>query len=100
VVTRAQVLDLVHRGRSYFQAGNELGVPAGQAYMVATGLPADGSAALVAEDWQRPGVIQGSTQALNNPPHVNPTVKPEVLEWIRGRAARDLTTNDTAPMEG
>ena len=64
VVTRAQVLDLVHRGRSYFQAGHELGVPAGQAYLVATGLPADGSAALTDGDYERPGAIRGSTQAL------------------------------------
>jgi hypothetical protein len=100
VVTRAQVLDLVHRGRSYFQAGNELGVPAGQAYLVATGLPADGSAALTDGDFDRPGAVRGSTQALANPPHVNPTVKPEVLAWVKDRAARDLTTHDTAPLEG
>ena len=99
MVTRAQVLDLVHRGRSYFQAGDELGIPAGKAYLVATGLPADGSPALTDEDFARPGAIKGSTQALANPPHHNPTVKPEVLEWIKARAARDLGP-DRTPLEG
>jgi hypothetical protein len=100
VVTRAQVLGLVEAGRTYEQAGADLGIPAGQAYMIATGLPADGSAVLVESDFARPGAIRGSTQAMSNPPHVNPTVKPEVLDWVKARAARDLTEHDTAPLEG
>ena len=100
MVTRAQVLGLVEGGRTYEQAGADLGIPAGQAYLIATGLPADGSAALVESDYARPGVIRGSTQAMSNPQHVNPTVKPEVLEWIRRRAARDVTTQDHSPLEG
>jgi hypothetical protein len=99
VVTRAQVLQLVEQGRSYEQAGAALGIPPGQAYLVATGLPADGSPALTNEDFQRPGAIKGSTQALANPPHHNPTVKPEVLEWVKQRAARDLG-HDRHPLEG
>ena len=51
------------------------------------------------EDFERPGAVRGSTQALANPPHHNPTVKPEILAWVRGRAARDLTTADQSPME-
>jgi hypothetical protein len=89
VVTRAQVLGLVERGASYEDAGSRLGIPAGQAYLIATGLPADGSVALAPEDRVRPGVLAVSTQYLANPPHVNPTTKPEVLAWIRERAARD-----------
>jgi hypothetical protein len=100
VVTRAQVLQLVENGRSYEQAGAELGIPPGKAYLVATGLPADGSPALGEEDFAKPGAIRGSTQALANPPHHNPTVKPEVLAWVRARAARDLTTQDQSPVEG
>jgi hypothetical protein len=99
VVTRAQVLEQVGQGRSYEQAGAALGIPAGQAYLVATGLPADGSVALADEDFERPGAIRGSTQALANPPHHNPTVKPEVLAWVKERAARELTTHDQSPLE-
>jgi hypothetical protein len=90
VVTRAQVLGLVEGGRSYEEVAGELGITAGQAYMIATGTPADGSMALAPEERLRPGVLAESTQRLSNPPHVNPTVKPEVLAWIRERAARDL----------
>jgi hypothetical protein len=46
--------------------------------------------ALAPEERVRPGVLAGSTQDLSNPPHVNPTVIPEVREWVRGRAAREL----------
>ena len=94
VVTRAQVLGLLERGRSYEEAGVELGIPAGQAHMIATGLPADGSMALTPEERIRPGIQAGSTQALSNPPAVNPTVKPEVLAWIKQRAARELLHPD------
>jgi hypothetical protein len=90
VVTRAQVLGLIERGRSYEEVGTELGIPAGQAYLIGTGLPADGSMALSPEERVKPGVLADSTQRLSNPPHVNPTVKPEVLAWIRSRAASDL----------
>ena len=100
MVTRAQVLQLVEQGRSYEQAAAELGLPAGKAYLIATGLPADGSPALSDADFARRGAIQGSTQALANPPHHNPTVKPEILAWVRARAARELTRQDQSPMEG
>jgi hypothetical protein len=91
VVTRAQVLELVGQGRSYELAGARLGITAGQAYMIATGFPADGSNALSPEDREREGVVADSTQRLSNPPVVSSTVSPEVLAWIKERAARDLT---------
>jgi hypothetical protein len=90
VVTRAQVLGLVERGWTYEEAGSELGIASGQAYMIATGFPADGSMALSAEDRVRPGVLAESTQRLSNPEQVSPTVQPRVLAWIRERAAREL----------
>jgi hypothetical protein len=89
VVTRAQVLGLVEGGASYEEVASRLGIPPGQAYLIGTGLPADGSVALAPEDRARPGVLPVSTQYLSNPPQVNPTVKPEVLAWIRERAARE-----------
>ncbi len=90
MVTRAQVLGLVEGGASYEEAGASLGIPAGRAFMIATGLPADGSMALTPEERDRPGMLAESTQHMSNPPHVNPTVKPEVQAWVRQRAARDL----------
>jgi hypothetical protein len=90
VVTREQVLGLVEGGASYEEAAASVGIPAGQAYMIATGLPADGSMALAPEERVRPGVVGWSTQELSNPPHVNPTVKPEIRDWVRGRAAHEL----------
>ena len=89
-MTRAQVLGLLDRGRTYEELAPELGITAGQAYMIATGMPADGSMALTPEERVRPGQLTESTQRLSNPPHVNPTVKPEVLRWIKERATRDL----------
>ena len=91
MVTRAQVLGLIDGGRTYEQAGAELGVTPGQAYMIATGLPADGSMALAPEERTRPGMLAESTQHLSNPAHANPTVRPEVLAWIKRRAERDLS---------
>ena len=41
--TRAQVLALLDEGQSFEAAGQALGIAPGQAYMIATGLPADGS---------------------------------------------------------
>jgi hypothetical protein len=90
VVTRAQVLGLLDRGRTYDEAGPELGITPGQAYLIATGLPADGSMALAPEDRVRPGVLAESTQRLSNPEQVSPSVQPRVLAWIRDRAAREL----------
>jgi hypothetical protein len=43
VPTREQVRVLAGAGRDYRAAGRQLGIPAGQAYLIATGLPADGS---------------------------------------------------------
>ena len=41
--TRAQVLELLDAGHSYQTVGRALRIPPGQAFMIATGLPADGS---------------------------------------------------------
>lgn len=88
--TRAQVTTLLDQGHSYESAARELHVPPGQAYMIATGLPADGGeGALEAErDARRP--VPGSTQQLVNPPAFNPTHSESVVAWVRERARRDL----------
>src|SRR4051794_10286150 len=64
--------------------------------MIATGLPADGSDALTADDTERPGFIPKSTQRLANPARVhNPTHHSEVHEWIASRVARDIQLQES-----
>jgi hypothetical protein len=94
MVTRQQVLERVRSGMTYEQAAADLGIRPGAAYLVATGLPADGSAALDERDLARPGVIRGSTQHLSNPPQVSPTSQPEVRRWMAQRAARDQAVRE------
>ncbi len=74
MATRAQVQELLDTGHDYEATGRALGIPAGQAYMIATGHPAE---------TEEPRLV--------NPPHVNPTRKDHVMPWVRERAARELT---------
>lgn len=76
----------------YASAASRLDIPAGQAYLIATGLPADGGDSFPPSDeLDRPGVIKGSTQHLvyKRPEAPNPIRKPEVDDWIRRRVAND-----------
>ena len=94
VVTRQQVLERVRSGMTYEQAAAELGLRPGAAYLIATGLPADGSAALGEDDLARPGALVGSTQHLSNPEQVSPTSTAEVQQWMAARAARGKPDQD------
>lgn len=87
--TQRQVRISLELGADYEEVGRRWGVPPGQAYLIATGLPADGSDSLAPEDLDRPGLLPGSSQHLSNPPHENPTRKEHVLEWVRRRALAD-----------
>lgn len=90
MVTRREVLDIVEAGGSYDDAARRLGVHPGLAYMIATGLPADGGDALATEDRKRPGYIATSTQHLaNSAPVHNPTHHDEVQHWISGLVHAD-----------
>jgi transposase-like protein len=89
--SRARITQLVARGHSYEEIARELGVPAGQAYMIATGLPADGDGTPTEEQQRERPLLPGSSQHLVNPGAHNPTRNPVVAGWVRGRAARDLT---------
>jgi hypothetical protein len=85
VTTRAQVRELLDEGHSYEDAGHALGIPAGLAFMVATGLPADDSEA------RAPAAsVTGSPQDLVNPPSERPARKQYVLDWVHERARREL----------
>jgi hypothetical protein len=99
MVTRAKVLELLRSGESFESAARRLGVPAGQAYMIATGIPADFGDSLGPEDYGREGLILGGSQALLGVPHHNPNRpddKPEVMAWVRDRARTQMQAS-TAP---
>jgi hypothetical protein len=70
VPTRDQVEELLDRGHSYEAAARELGIAPGLARMIATGRPGDG---------------------IDVPVH-NPTTSATVMDWVRERAARELTS--------
>jgi hypothetical protein len=91
MATRAQVEALLDQGHSYETAARELGIPAGQAFMIATGLPADGGTVPAPEELAGKRVLPGSSQHLVNPPPYNPTRKESVMEWVRDRARRELS---------
>jgi hypothetical protein len=88
--TRDQVLELLDRGHSYETAGRALHIPPGQAFMIATGLPADGSGVPAADGLDGEPVPAGSSQHLVNPPALNPTGNARVIAWVHARASREL----------
>lgn len=96
--TRGHVHALLDAGHSYEEAGRLLGVSAGQAYMIATGLPADGGGVPAPEEIERKRVLPGGSQHLVNPPPVNPKRDERILAWVRERAAREL--DQTASRSG
>ncbi|HEY1569064.1 MAG TPA: hypothetical protein VGF68_18705, partial [Solirubrobacteraceae bacterium] len=59
-------------------------------YMIATGLPADGSDTRHPDELRDKPVAPGSSQDLVNPPAHNPTRDETVIAWVKARAARDL----------
>ncbi len=90
MATREQVLRLVSDSHDYEAAARHLGISPGLAYLIATGLPADGGDTPTAKDRERPGFIAGSTQQLSshsNPE--NPQRSEKVLAWIKQRASSD-----------
>jgi hemerythrin-like domain-containing protein len=88
VPTREQVRRLLDDGLDYQAAARNLGIPSGQAYLIATGIPADGSDTITDEEAKRPGFLP-SSQHLSNPPHDNPTTKESVAAWLKARVASD-----------
>jgi hypothetical protein len=90
VATRAQVIELLEQGYSYETAARELQIPPGLAFMIATGLPADGSDAPTPHELAEVPALPASPQRLVNPRSFAPTRKPRVLEWVKRRAEREL----------
>jgi hemerythrin-like domain-containing protein len=89
MATREQVRQLLDGGLDYRAAARELRIPAGQAYMIATGVPADGSDSIPDEEMARRDDLLPASQHLANPPHHNPTTKEQVRAWIKARVAAD-----------
>ena len=88
--SKEQVTELLDQGHTYATAARELRISAGLAFMVATGLPADGSGIPSPEELAEKRVLAGSSQHLSNPPVFNPTRNAAVIDWVRARAAREL----------
>jgi hypothetical protein len=97
VPTREQVLNHLDEGCSYAEAADRLGITAGLAYLIATGIPADGSDSLTEAQLSRPHTMPGTSQHLANPqPAANPVQHPLVLDWIRQRAHGDRQMQQAA----
>ncbi len=90
--SKEQVLRLVRQGRGYEEIGRALRVPPGLAYLVATGIPADGGDTVTRRQRERPGMVPSRSQHLVNPREINPTTHRLVHEWIRNRARSGGTT--------
>lgn len=90
LVTREQVLAAVKAEHSWEVAAQTLGVKPGLAFMVATGVPADGSGVPDLDGRTGPGPAPSSPQSLVNPRAHNPLRNDLVEAWVRGRAAREL----------
>lgn len=89
-VTRAEVCASVARGLQWEDAARSLGLRPGAAFMIATGIPADGSGVPELADRVCGGEVLSSPQSLVNPRGHNPLRNELVEAWVRGRAAREL----------
>jgi hypothetical protein len=96
VPTRQQVLELLAEGCDYPEVGRRLGVPPGQAYLIATGGPADGGDTATDARRERPGMLPSHSQRLVNPREVNPTARKDVRDWIRWRVQTDPPMREAA----
>lgn len=90
-VTREQIVAQLNGGKDFEAAAQALGISPGLAFMVATGIPADGSGVP-----ELPRVSAGlespaSPQQFVNRRGKNPLSNDRVDAWIQARAARELT---------
>jgi hemerythrin superfamily protein len=89
VPTKQQVLAALDGDTDYAAAAARLGIHPGLAYLIATGMPADGSDVPTPEELERPGVLSTSTQHLANPAASEPDAAEVVHAWLRRRAQGD-----------
>jgi hypothetical protein len=93
MATPAQVQRLLDEDHDFGTAAARLGITPGEAYLLATGRPADGSDSRYFSD---PRQLPSSPQRLVGPPPVNPSRHPIVDAWVRERARRDLRAEASA----
>lgn len=87
--SREQVRELLGGGLDYQAAGRRLGIPAGQAYLIATGVPADGSDTIPDQEMARRKDLRPASQQLAGPPHEDPGTRSAVRDWLAARVAAD-----------
>lgn len=96
---RTQVIAAFEATGDYRRVGAELGIPPGQAYLIATGLPADGGDTFPSDQLPpRPGYLPSSTQGLVYPTAEaeNPSKKPHVQAWINRLVQSDRPMQEAA----
>lgn len=94
---RDRLLEQARRGRTWQEIGRDHGIPAGQAYLIVTGRPADGSDALGPEFLDARGdLLMHGSQALSNPPTEVPTRRDDVDAWLVARATADAAMQEAA----
>jgi hypothetical protein len=95
--TGDQVRSLIEGGWTYSRAAELLGISPGLAYLIATGIPADGSDTVTDDQLDPPHTFPGTTQHLANPqPAANPTRNEQVTAWMRQRASSDRQMQQAA----
>jgi hypothetical protein len=93
VTTRAQVIELLDAGHSYETAATALCIPAGLAFMIATGVPADSGDRSPQRGLPGERVLPEGSQQLVNPPPFNPTRDKRLAAWVGERARRELRSS-------
>ncbi|HET9124580.1 MAG TPA: hypothetical protein VFN65_06830 [Solirubrobacteraceae bacterium] len=89
-LTRVAVQAAVRDERTWEAAGVALDVRPGLAFMVATGVPADGGGVPDLSERTGAGPTLSSPQSLVNPREHNPLRNDIVEAWVRARAEREL----------
>ena len=89
-VGRADVVSALTSGSDWRAAAAALAIEPGLAFMIATGVAADGSGVPELGDRVGSGPALSSPQSLVNPRGHNPLRNELVDAWVRGRAAREL----------
>jgi hypothetical protein len=97
--TREQVRRLAELGLDYREIGRRLGIPAGLAHLIGTGLPADGGDAPSPEERRERG-LPATAQDLANPPQENATSREVVRHWIAERVRADAQLRAAAKPGG
>ncbi|HET9074433.1 MAG TPA: hypothetical protein VFN48_07625 [Solirubrobacteraceae bacterium] len=89
-VPREHVLAALQKDSDWTAAGQQLQIPPGLAFMIATGVPADGSGVPEVPHVDNAPEL-ASPQSLVNARGHNPRSNATVDAWVRRRAARELT---------